>query len=106
MAMAVTANCCCLARGNSMVWNSQSQSWAFSLAEDDVLLDQLLAAGPGAVLGLDGSQHLLGMVVNALAATAVLFGGGGDGAVGAGPARGGIGDPTDKGYGTHGDGSS
>jgi hypothetical protein len=30
----------------------------------------------------------------------------GDRAVGAGQARGGIGDPTDKGYGAHGDGSS
>ena len=75
-------------------------------AEGVVLLDQLLAGGSAAVLGLDGGQHLLGMVVSALAATAVLFGGGGDGAVGAGPARGGIGDPTSKGYGTHGDGSS
>ncbi len=34
-------------------------------AEGSVLLDQLLAGGSAAVLGLDGGQDLLGMVVDA-----------------------------------------
>jgi hypothetical protein len=75
-------------------------------AEGRVLLDQLLSGGSAAVLGLDGAQDLLGMVVDALAATADLLGLLGDGAVGAGEASGGIGDPRHKGYGVHGDGSS
>ena len=76
------------------------------LAEGGVLLDQLLAGGSAAVLGLDGGQDLVGVVVDALAATAGLLGRRGDRAVGAHQASGGIGDPTDKGYGAHGDGSS
>ena len=51
-------------------------------AEDFVLLDQFLSGGSAAVLGLDGGQDLLGMVVDALAATAGLLGRRGDRAVG------------------------
>ena len=106
MARAVTANSCCLASGNSMVWHSQSQSWAFSRRRASFSADQLLSGGSAAVLGLDGGQDLLGMIVDALSATAGLLGLLGDRAVGAGEASGGIGDPTNKGYGAHGDGSS
>jgi hypothetical protein len=75
-------------------------------AEDIVLRDQFLVGGSAAVLGLDSGQDLLGVVVNALAATADLLGRRGERALGADPASGGIGDPDDKRYGTHGDGVS
>ena len=75
-------------------------------AERFVLPDQFLSGRAAAVLGLDGGQDLLGMVIGGLAATAGLLGLLGDGAVGPGEAGGGIGDPANKGYGTHGDGSS
>src|SRR5262249_54535894 len=63
-------------------------------------------AWSAAVLGLDGGQDLLGMIVDARAAAAGLSGLRGDGAVVTGEASGGIGDPTEKRYGAHGDGSS
>ena len=52
-------------------------------AEGFVLPDQFLSGGSAAVLGLDGGQDLLGMVVDALAATTGLLGLLGDRAVGA-----------------------
>jgi hypothetical protein len=76
------------------------------LAEDGVLLDQLLAGGSAAALGLDGGPDLLGMVVGALAAAsgrAVLLR---DVAAVTGEASGGIGDLTENGSGATGDGSS
>src|SRR5271154_581732 len=47
-------------------------------AEDVVLLDQSFASRSAAVLGLNGGQDLLGMIVDALAATAGLLRGRGD----------------------------
>jgi hypothetical protein len=70
------------------------------------LPDQFLRGRSAAVAGLDGDQDLLGMVVDALAATTGLASLLGDGAIGVGEAGGGIGDPTEEGYGRHGDGSS
>jgi hypothetical protein len=61
-----------------------------------VLLDQVLASGSAAVLGRNGGQHLLGMVGDARTTTADRLGRGGDRVVGASPARGGIGDPTER----------
>jgi hypothetical protein len=75
-------------------------------AEDFVLAEQFLAGWSTAVLGLDGGQDLLGMVVRALAAAARLLGLLSDSAVGARQARSGIGDPANERYGAHGDGSS
>ena len=57
-----------------MVWNNQSHSWAFSRRRASFSLDQFLAGRSAAVLGLDGGHDLLGMVVDALAATAGLAG--------------------------------
>src|SRR5262249_33158886 len=74
--------------------------------EGCVLLDQFLSGGSAAVLGLDSSQDLVGMIVDALAAAAGLLGLRGDRAVGAQETSGRIGDPTNKRYGAHGGGSS
>ena len=89
-----------------MVWNSHSQSWVFSLSEGFDSRDQLRPSRSAAMFGLDGRFHLLGMVVDALAAAAGISGFLGYGAVGSRQARGGIGDPVNEGYGAHGDGSS
>src|SRR5262245_58555012 len=75
-------------------------------AEGGVLFDQFLSAGSAAVLGLDGGQDLLGMIGDALAAATGLLGLRGDGTVVPEEARGGMGDPADDGYGTHGDRAS
>jgi hypothetical protein len=89
-----------------MVWVSQSHELGVLAAEGLVLPDQLLRGGAAAVPGLDGGQDLLGVVVGALAAATGLAGLLGDGAMRAGEISGGVGDPTEEGYGGHGDGSS
>jgi hypothetical protein len=70
-------------------------------AEDFVVSDQLLSGGSAAVLGLDGVQNRLSVVVDVLSATADLLGLFGDSAVGTGEASGGIGDPSHEGYVAH-----
>jgi hypothetical protein len=66
-------------------------------AEGLVLSDQFVRRGPAAVVGLDGGQDLAGVIVGALATATGLLGLLGDGAVGAGEAGGGMGDPADEG---------
>jgi hypothetical protein len=75
-------------------------------AEGSVFSNQLVRCGPTVVLGLDGGQDLLGGVVDALAAATGLLGLLGDSTAGAGEPSGRVGDPANKGYGGHGDGSS
>src|SRR5262249_14417759 len=75
-------------------------------AEGLVLPDQFVSGGPTIVLGLDGGQDLLGMVVDALTAATVPLSLLSDPTRGTGEPSSGMGDPANKRYGAHGDGSS
>src|SRR5262249_1871574 len=74
--------------------------------QSGVFLEELLASGTAAVLGRDGGHDLLGVVVNALAATTALLGLLCGRPAMARQASRGIGAPTANRYGEHGDGSS